>query len=151
MPKRIMLPHLRYSMTAPAEMVKALQRIRESHLSCCHLIEQAKSNLLTIDEIKGALMRTGSVLESDHLDVDIAKCQQCGQLFAYCFYEYTSPGGDDDCWSFWIPINDEEAGEIRTRKPLRELIGEIVHNRPLICRRPDRSLSWNERGLPFIP
>ncbi len=114
----------------------------------CHLIEQAKAGQLTADAIQEAVERVESVVESNTFDVDIVKCRTCGQTFVYGFKQYTSPDWEDDYWTFWIPIGEQEVATIREAKSHLELMGEMVHERPHICWHPDGHVFWAKQGLP---
>lgn len=115
----------------------------------CHLIDQAQERQLNPMSIKDEMTLIESILSSDSFDVAIVKCLKCGQTFVYCFKQYTSPGAEDDYWTFWIPIAEEEIGAIRTAKPLMKLMGEMVYNRSHICWHPNGQIYWNEKGLPM--
>jgi len=113
----------------------------------CHLIEQAKAGKLTDDVIQNDVRVTDSVHESDRFDVRIVKCRTCGQTFAHCFKQYTSPAWEDDYWTFWIPIEEQEVATIKGSKSLLQLMGKMVHERPHICWHPDGHVFWAEEGL----
>jgi len=115
----------------------------------CHLIEEAKGRNLTAEKVKRETTWIHSILESDSFDVGIVKCQDCGQTFAYCFKQYTAPDGQDDHWTFWIPIEEPEIDNIRTANPLLKLMGEMVHEHAHICWHPDGHVFWSERGFPM--
>ncbi len=115
----------------------------------CHLIEQAKAKQLSAETVQAEVEWIETVCESDRFDVGIVECRTCGQVFAYCFKQYTSADGEDDCWSFWIPIDEQEVAIIRKAYPLLKFMGEMVHERPHICWHPDGRVFWADEGLPL--
>jgi len=117
----------------------------------CHLIGQAKAGELAAENIKKELVWLGAVRESDPFDVKIYACRECGQVFLYCFKQYTSAGWDDDYWTFWIPISEEESEGIRASQSLLESIAALLTTRSHICWHPDGQIFWAESGFPLAP
>lgn len=115
----------------------------------CHLIEQSKAGQMTPDAIKSGVEWTESVLESDPFDVAIVKCRTCGQTFAYCFKQFTWGDGDDDYWTFWIPIEEKEIESVRVGGSLFKLMAEMTQDRPHICWSPEGRVFWAEKGFPL--
>jgi hypothetical protein len=115
----------------------------------CHLIKAAKTRTLTPVKVKSDTDRVEVILESDSFDVRIVKFQECGQLYLFCFKQYTSPDGEDDYWTFWIPIEESEIGVIKSGNPIQKVIGEMVEKRPHICWHPDGHIFWAAKGFPM--
>ncbi len=115
----------------------------------CHLIKKSKAGELAADNLKRETTRIESILESDSFDVRIVKCRDCGQTFAYCFKQYAAPDGEDDYWTFWIPIAEQEIDTLRTANPLLKFMGEMVNEHAHICWHPDGHLFWSEKGFPL--
>lgn len=115
----------------------------------CHLIDQAQERQLNPTSIRDEMTLIESILDSGPFDVAIVKCLKCGQIFVYCFRQYTSPNGEGDYWTFWIPVAEEEIEVIRTAKPLMKFMGEMVYNRPHICWHPNGQVYWSEKGSPM--
>ncbi len=75
----------------------------EGPASACHLL--AKPALLGAQ----SWHRVSALYEESHESASICACDDCGQLYLYCWVEVR-----DDNWGFAAPITQEEAGDLRT-------------------------------------
>ncbi len=89
----------------------------------CHMIRSAKEHRLTHVELKSGFTTVEEIYGSSGFDVWVDKCKQCGQLFIYCFKEKCRPCGDDDYWSFWVPVEESEIETVRNASPLLRFMG----------------------------
>lgn len=83
--------------------------------------------------------------DSYRLRVEIVRCSECKQLYAYCFVEVF-----DDDWDFWCPIdeNDREVIEQDYQQAL-----SIINSRKHITRPPSwksKTLYWHEGVEPAL-
>jgi hypothetical protein len=115
----------------------------------CELITRAKAKRLTPEAFRKETDVQEQILESDHFSVCVTRCRDCGQLIADCFREYTSPDFEDDCWTFWVPVTEQDVSGIKSAPILLKFIGELVHERPHICWHPDGHVYWSEKGFPL--
>ena len=113
----------------------------------CELIAEAKSGKLTPESFQSAVKSTESIFSSDSFDVAVRKCTECGQLFIYCFREYSPISGNDDCWVFWIPVTQDEIERVKNAPILIKHVGELVNQAPHICWHPDGHVYWSENGF----
>ena len=121
----------------------------------CHMIRSAKEHRLTHVELKSGFTTVEEIYGSSGFDVWVDKCKQCGQLFIYCFKEKYRPCGDDDYWSFWVPVEESEIETVRNASPLLRFMGEFVGRRGNICWSATEEIYWQQgfhlAGLVFMP
>jgi hypothetical protein len=113
----------------------------------CHLINNVQ---LSPDYLKEQLERIEEVLDCDDFTVIIMKCKDCGQLFIYCFREYTRPNWEDDYWTFWVPASQDEIDTLKKAEILMKFMGELIAEKSHICWNPEGKVFWSESGNPII-
>ena len=89
----------------------------------CHLIESTpKENDLIPTSERFIVIKV--LVEISHIFRYILKCNKCGQLFFYEFYEEIDwVKGKDPQWNTYIPVNTVEEAELLNKKSQLELLG----------------------------
>jgi len=84
--------------------------------NCCLLKkEKLTANDLSTKKIK-------SYEESSHYDRLLVRCNSCGELFLYEFYEYVDfSGGNDKIYCTYIPVENEEEADRLNKSKIRDL------------------------------
>ena len=115
----------------------------------CDLIERSKNKLLTADDFKNQTEVKEDIYNSDHFDIQVRRCNKCGQIYINCFAEYISYSweSDDQCWNFWIPVTEDKVKELKEAKYLASFIEELVTDGGHICWHPDGKVFWAEGCL----
>lgn len=103
----------------------------------CHLLEQ---NELRPDSIK-ALETIEEYVQSERLDVFLARCSKCGLLYIGCYREIVWLGSDH-YWCFWAPVDSSELPEFKAH-PGRAV--EMIQAKPHITWHPSGRLYWSDR------
>jgi len=118
----------------------------------CHIIEAVKEKKFRFGaEINEQLELVEQIYKHRKEKLSIDRCKDCGQLFIYCFRELLLPILEDDYFSFWIPIEQNEVEEIKQGedKYLRRLIktrSQIYSHSPPP---PEENVfEWRENGNP---
>ena len=127
------------------EYSKKEDEIENDKVSKCILIKRAKSRQLSIKTIKSQLKNLETVFYSDKFAVDVRRCNECGQLYIYCYREYT--GNDAKyTWMFWIPTEATEIDKVKNSDTLMKSMGELVSRRSHIFgRNKGETLVWSKR------
>jgi len=91
----------------------------------CHLIESTpiKSDF---DYLHENFIHVKTLIDNSHLFRYILKCNKCGQLYFYEFYEVINwSGGNDSQYNTYIPVDTiEEAERLHNDSPLK-LLGKF--------------------------
>ena len=115
----------------------------------CHLIVEAKEKTLDTKEITDSIENTETICESDKFDVNVCKCKHCRQVYISCFKEYNMANGEDDYWSFWIPVTAEDIQNMKKADILIKFMGELVAGHSSICWGASGKVDWQEGGHPL--
>ena len=115
----------------------------------CHLITSAQEQKLTADRMRDETILVESIRETDSFFIKVLKCKECEQQFIQCFKQYTSPDWDDDYWTFWIPVDQNEVDRIKAAPNLLKHMGELVYKTSHICWHPDGNVFWAKDGFPM--
>lgn len=105
----------------------------------CHLWTQ---DPLDREELSRVLLIVREFEDDSHLSRRLLRCQDCGQLYFYEWYEEIDwSEGNDPQYSTWIPVvSAEQAEELNGQSPLG-LLG-------LLSIRADYPSSTNTPGIP---
>lgn len=82
-----------------------------------------------------------SFVNSDHFDLYLCTCKECGQLYIACFVEITTTDFEDDYWNFWVPITNDEVEEIGSDT---KMMIDLIQKRKHIRWHPDGDIYWIE-------
>lgn len=86
----------------------------------CHLTDLAG---LTAKDVLDGMDMVREYEDDSHLMRRLYRCQKCGQLYFYEFYEEIDwVGGEDPQYRTLIPVADERSAELLNRKAPIELL-----------------------------
>lgn len=79
----------------------------------CHIWNKPD---LTIEELNNSTEVLKTYTDESHLIRRLLKCNKCGQLYFYEFYEEIDwSGGNDPQYRTWIPVDDETSAEVLSK------------------------------------
>ncbi len=97
---------------------KALKVLKKMENSSYKLLEPVQCKLwnkgyLNDDEIRHwSFKPLREFIDESHMTRSLLKCDECGQLYFYEFYEVMNfDGGDDDIFYKYIPVESEKIAE----------------------------------------
>ena len=102
----------------------------------CHL---AESEEVREEELRFEIIET--LMESEHFELFLCRCKDCGQVYLGCFIEICSFEKDDECWNFWVPLSVEDIRKLR-EDPRHGV--ELVGSREHIVWHPDGRIRWRK-------
>ena len=114
----------------------------------CDLVERAKSEKLTADEIGDQTEILERIFDSDHCSVLVVECRDCRQIFIQCYSECTSPDWENDQWTFWVPVNLDVVADLKKAQELK-FVGELVTESGTICWHPVGYIFWTGHAFPL--
>lgn len=89
-----------------------------------------------------------SYVKSDHFDLYLCRCKECGQLYIGSYVEVCLSDGEDDSWNYWVPVSEEDVGKIR--KNHRAAI-KMINDRRHIAWHPNGTIFWRTmQEMPFM-
>jgi hypothetical protein len=107
--------------------------IRETKMSCI----LAQKDKLVKEDLEFETVQ--SFVDSDHFDLYLCKCKECGQFYIGCFVEITTTDFDDDHWNFWVPVDDNEVKQIGLDT---KMMIDLIQNRRHIRWHPNGDIYW---------
>ena len=103
----------------------------------CHLMDTEQ--FTSPDEVKFKLVE--NFVESDAYSLFLCQCETCDQLYLGCFLRISFLEEEDDCWNFWLPVNDEDIELVRHN---HDKGIELIQSRKRLVCNPVGEIYWNE-------
>jgi hypothetical protein len=100
------------------------------------------------------LVHMRNLYEEPHEGYAIYECRECRQPFLEQFQEITwLPNGEDDIWLRWMPITEQERGELDATIPDETTddatargLAKMMHRRMRLVRDPLGRFTWNHEA-----
>lgn len=117
--------------------LKAWQALQSS-CSCCLM----KKKELSLEDLR-QLKHVDTLIDSSHFSLSLMVCPECRQMYLHCSIEILDwEEGDDDDWSFYTPVTDQEADMVRLEDSIARA---IVDSRRHITIHPDGHVFWTDQ------
>lgn len=104
----------------------------------CHLTERKRFD--SADDF--TFGSAEHLLRESHIQVSLTRCERCGQVYAACWLEIVDwSEGNDDQWSFWVPVDEAQEADIRA-DPM--CVIELIQSNAHIKWHPNGEIYWTE-------
>lgn len=100
-------------------------------------------SLTKLREARREFKEVKSLVEETHLFRRILKCNECGQIYFYLFYETVDwERGNDPQYTIFIPVRNMKEAEELNMKTLFELTCTVPRLQFNFVRDDTRSIEW---------